>query len=122
MTKKINVWGREFDLTVIFDCYKGEEILSIQEDAIKKFVASAGELLSSSTDIEKYCIERDTDSIGDSISNIFKYVIPTSLFVKRDEKKRVVDMLCNYRFDEEHGIVMTFENERLVHIGTQDDL
>lgn len=48
--------------------------------------------------------------------------MPQALYVKRNEKKRVVSLLCNYRFDEEHGIALTFENEKLKGIGTQDDI
>ena len=33
-----------------------------------------------------------------------------------------ISLLCNYRFDEEHGIAITYENEKLKNIGPQDDV
>lgn len=122
MIKKINVWGRNFDLDVIFEVYKGEEVFDIQQEALDAFISAADNLLGSCEELKKYCIEKDADLIGDSISNIFKYVIPKSLYIKRNTKKRTVALLCNYRFDEEHGLALIFENEKLTHIGTQDDI
>lgn len=122
MNKKINVWGRNFDLKVIFDVYEREGILDNQKASLDEFVKKSGDILSSFYEIERYCIEKDGSLIGDSIRNIFKYVMPESLFVKRDEKKRIVVLLCNYRFDEEHGIALFFENEKLANIGTQNEI
>jgi len=122
MNKKKNIWGREFDLKVIFDVYKGEEILDNQNKALEAFLEADSAISSSCEELKKYCLEKDGDLIGVSIENIFKYVIPVSLFVKRDEKKRIVILLCNYRFDEEHGLALFFENEELEHIGSQDDI
>ena len=122
MTKEMNIWGRDFELEVVFDVYKGEEILGIQKDALDKFIESAEDVLSDCSAIEKYCLEKNGEEIGDSVSNIFKYVIPTALFVKRDEKRRIIDLLCNYRFDEEHGIAIVYENEELTAIVSQDDI
>ena len=122
MTKKLIVWGREFYLEVIYDVYEGEQLLDIQKEAIVAFEAASDDILKSYKQLEEYCIKRDGDLIEVPIKNIFKYVMPQALYVKRNEKKRVVSLLCNYRFDEEHGIALTFENEKLKGIGTQDDI
>ncbi len=122
MTKKINIWGRDFRLNVIYDQYEGEEILDTQREALASFLNASDSLLKSYGELERYCIEKDQEQIGDSIGNIFKYVVPEMIFVRRSENKRVVLLLCNYRFDEEHGIAITFENEKLKQIGTQDDI
>lgn len=122
MNKKVMIWGRKFDLKVIFDVYQGENILDIQKDAVEIFVKESESLLSSYKELESYCIKQDGDRIGDRIDNIFKYVMPQALYVRRNEKKRIISLLCNYRFDEEHGIALTFENEKLKRIGTQDDI
>ena len=53
-------------------------------------------------------------------SDIFKYVIPEAIYVKRNKRKHQIALLCNYRFDEEHGIAITYEDEKLKKIGTQD--
>lgn len=122
MTEKITIWGREFNLKVIFDVYEGEHVLDIQKEAVDAFTKAAGEILCSYKELEKYCIKQDADRIDAPIKNIFKYVMPQALYIKRNEKKRVVSLLCNYRFDEENGIALTYENEKLKHIGTQDDI
>ncbi len=122
MNKKMTIWGREFDIKVIFDVFTGEEVLAEQNEALEAFCEVADTLMTDSTDIEKYCLNNNRNEIGDSVDNIFKYVIPTSLLVKRDTKKRKVALLCNYRFDEEHGVALIFENEKLVRISSQDDV
>lgn len=122
MNKKIKVWGREFDLNVFFETYEKEEILDNQIKALDMFIDASKVLLSSYRELEKYCLNKDGDLIGNSIDNIFKYVIPEQIFVERNENKHVVALLCNYRFDEEHGLALIFENEKLRHIGPQDDI
>lgn len=46
--------------------------------------------------------------------------MPKSLFVGRDEAKRIVAIMCDYRFDMEHGLAVVFENEQFKMIGEQD--
>ena len=122
MNKKMMIWGREFSINIIFDVFTGEEVLKEQMEALEAFCVVSEKVLSDTTDIKEYCIKHNRKEIGDTISNIFKYVIPTSLYIKRNEKNHEVALLCNYKFDEEHGLAMSFENEKLKSIGTQDYL
>lgn len=122
MNKKLSVWGREFSLKVIFDVYKGEEVLEIQKEALDSFVEAADYALDSCEKLKEYCLRSDGNRIGKSIDNIFKYVIPESLFIRRNKAKHDVVLLCRYKFDEEHGIALFFENEQLIHIGSQDEI
>jgi hypothetical protein len=122
MYKNVNVWGREFSLKIIFEVYKGEDILEIQKNALDSFVKAADVVLTSCEELKKYCLENDGERIDNSIDNIFKYVIPESLYIRRNEQERDVVLLCRYKFDEEHGIALFFENEELEHIGSQDDI
>lgn len=122
MNRKIEIWGRSFVLDVYFDAYDDEIVLDSQKEALDSFINCASDILSSYLDIENYCIDRDGDLIGNSIDNIFKYVMPEQIYIKRSLEKRVVALLCNYRFDEEHGIALVFEDEKLKHIGPQDDV
>ena len=32
-----DIWGRSFDLEVIYDCFEGEEITSIQKETFDEF-------------------------------------------------------------------------------------
>ena len=121
MTKKISIWGREFDLKVVFDCFDDEEVLPIQEQALKSFLKANAAIEDSKKQVENYILNDDYAELEtDSIDNIFKFVIPTDIYIPRTPETRTAALLCNYRFDEEHGIAIVFENERFKEIGTQD--
>ena len=123
MTKKLSVWGREFELEVVFDRYKGEENLKHQEDALENFLALSHLTDTAKDEVEKYCLDMDSEEIGTHIENIFKYVIPAFIFIKRTkDEKRVVSLMCNYRFDVEHGIAIVFENEKFSFVGNQQSI
>ena len=102
--EKFLIWGRAFELNVQYDCYEDEDILPAQKVAFAFFKGEADHILNSDREIKKYCLENNGAEIGGTIDNIFKYVIPVSIFVKRDEKKHVVAVMCNYKFDIEHGM------------------
>lgn len=120
---KINVkiWGREYEMNIIYDCYSGEKVLSSQIDAVKAFSSSTQAIEESLPEVKKYCLTMDKEEINtDTIENIFKYVAPKYLYVSREDKKHVVSIMCNYKFDQEHGIAVVFENEKFSKIGKQD--
>lgn len=56
----------------------------------------------------------------DEIENIFRYVMPKSIFVPHIEKHRVASILCDYKFDMKHGIAVVFENGRFKEVGPED--
>ncbi|GHV00892.1 hypothetical protein FACS189483_11110 [Spirochaetia bacterium] len=122
--QKINVWGREFELDIVYDCYTGEEVLATQTDALANFLTKPELVNQSKSAVEKYCIERNADEVGSSvIDNIFKYVMPESLYVQRTKDGRhVVGLMCNYKYDIEHGIAVVFENEQLKYVDSQDSI
>ena len=114
----MKIWNRNFDLKVIYDCYAGEQVLEEQKDALNKFSANKKAIESSKTFVEKYCLSQNKEEIGaDDIDNIFKYVMPESIFVKRDCR---VAILCRYKLDAEHGIAIVFKDGELSEIGNQD--
>ena len=116
----VKIWDRDFDLKVMYDCYTGEKILDEQKNALKIFSSDKKLIESSRADVEKYCLSRNKDEIGDNkIDNIFKYVMPESIFVKRD--CRVV-LMCRYKFDEEHGIAVIFKTGCLIGVESQDSV
>ena len=115
---KTLIWGRDFELKVVYDCYAGEEILPLQKNTFEEFSNNAELLSSSLSDVKKYCIEENQDDIGsDQIENIFKYVMPESIYVKRDGR---VALICRYKFDAEHGIAVVFNGGKLEEVGSQD--
>lgn len=117
------VWGRDFTLKVYFDCCSDEEILQSQRDALEALQKSWQVVDAAKPEVERYCLENNEEDIGsETVDNIFKYVIPEGLYVERNENKRVVLLLCAYRFDPEHGIALQFTNETLTAIDQQDAL
>lgn len=121
MYKKLTIWGRQFDLRVVFDCFNDEEVLPIQEQALEEFLKADAAIENSKKQVENYILNDDYAELEtDSIDNIFKYVIPTDIYLPRTPEIRTAAILCDYRFDEENGIAIVFENEKFKEIGTQD--
>ena len=120
---KLNVWGRKLELEVVYDCYQGEEVLESQQEAMREFLKRTNALFPEAEEkLKAYCLDRDRDRIGaDSIENIFKYVAPKWIFVKRKtDGTRVVALMCLYRFDEDNGLAAVFTNETLTEVGPQN--
>lgn len=118
---KMKIWGREFDLDITYDCYSNENVLETQEMAILNFSKASEEIDFSLKKVKEYCLLNNKQEIGeDVIENIFKYVAPKYLFVPRDEKKQIVAIMCNYKFDSESGIAIVFENGKFKEIGKQE--
>lgn len=117
---KINIWNREFDLPVSFSCYPGEEILLEQKKALAAFCDEEFPTEGSLKDITKYVEKTAANKLnGMEIDNIFKFVMPKSLYIPRT-KENVVAIICNYKFDMENGIAVVFKDNKLNKIGTQD--
>ncbi len=119
--EKIRIWGRNFELEVRYDCYTGEEILESQKKALSAFLGSEDAVDASLEEVKKYCLEQNGNDIGESvIENIFKYVMPKYIYVLRNTEKPAVAVMCNYKFDPEHGIAIVFEDGKIHQIGKQD--
>ena len=118
----MTIWGRQFVLDVIYDCYEGEEITKLQQEAYDEFISNNSIVDTVLDCVKNYCLEDENMKDSDSIQNIFKYVIPKSIFVERDEENKVIVLLCDYRFDNEHGIAIVFENGAFKEIVGQSDL
>lgn len=122
MNKKLKIWGRDFELKVTYDIYEGEELSQSMRDALDMFLNVSDDLLSCvDRMLLEYCIGHSNGNITE-VENIFKYVMPTSVLVKRSKDKRIVVLLCAYRFDSEHGIAIVYENECLMRITDQSNI
>lgn len=119
LTRKI--WGREFELPVRFEDLDQQGITDGQWNAYGKMISSWTALDGSLSQLKEYCLKSDGSMIENgNISNIFRYVIPKYLFVPEEDAVRTVALMCDYRFDPEHGIAIVFQNEKLAEIGMQD--
>ena len=118
--QNITIWGRELFLNITYDCYPGEAILDTQKEALQRILAVPAVIEESLKSVENYIMKDNAETVGNVIDNIFKYVMPKSLFVPRDNEHMSVAVICDYKFDPEHGLAVVFEDEKLKAIGSQD--
>lgn len=117
---ELTIWDREFSLPVYFDCYKDEKILDIQIESLKVFCEHSEWLSKSKHVVVRYCFNAVLKDDGNTQKdNIFSYIKPESIYVKREEKPRVA-LLCKYRYELEHGLALIFSSDGEVTIGSQD--
>lgn len=115
----VTIWGRDFDLDVIYESYPGEEVLDSQKDAFEQL--NNAELIDTALAAVKGYVEKTaTAQIDSPIENIFKYVMPKKVFVPHTTKAPKVAIMCAYKFDMEHGIAVVFENGKFSEVGEQD--
>lgn len=120
-TLNIEIWDRSFSLNVEYDCYAGEEITPKQIEAVERLSKNLHWISDAKKDVVKYCKPKvDKDSENQKKDNIFSYVKPEALFVKRDDKKSRIALMCKYRYDPEHGLAVVFDANGNVTVGTQD--
>ncbi len=117
---KLNIWNRDFELPVIIKTFDGKEPTDIQKESLERFEAKTGIISEAQDQVEKYILTHGLNENGiDTVDNIFKYVMPKTIFIPKS-KNRVVGLLCNFKFDMEHGIAVVFENEEFKEIGAED--
>ena len=119
-TIKINIWGRKFLRPVMIQEFQKEKVTDLQKKALKMFEADQAGVESAKEEVEKYIQMSEAWEEGmTEVDNIFKYVMPRSVFFPQD-KKRVAAILCDYKFDMENGLAVVFENEVFREVGPQD--
>lgn len=116
---KACIWGRDFELSVSYQNFPGEEVTCNQRLTLE--AVTSVDFAESLSGIKEYIMKYNSSEInGNSIDNIFKYVMPKSIIITRDESARVFGIMCNYKFDMEHGIAIVYENEKYKATGPQD--
>lgn len=115
----LTIWGRELECNIIYECYPGEVILESQKHAFK-WLTNTNIIEESLEYVKEYVKKTAGSKIDGSIDNIFKYVMPKSIFVPHDSKKPKIALLCNYKFDLEHGLAVVFENSQYKEVGEKD--
>ena len=121
MNKTLNIWGRDFDLEIYFDCYTGEKISIEQKEALDLFLQNPQLISEAKEKVIAYCLKRNAAEIGGTIENIFKYVIPQSIYVQKSpDNAHVVGLMCAYRFNPEDGLAIVFRNETYHEVGSQN--
>lgn len=118
----LKIWERDIDLEVEFDCFDGEEITSIQKETYDEFMKEYKNIFNSAYPmIKEYCMTNFSSLVTDNFDNIYRYVKPKQLYIKRSvTNNRVAGVLCNFRLDMEHGLAIYIENGQVKEIGSQD--
>ena len=111
----ISLWGKDVELDVVFDCYEDEEILAAQSKSINGLLTSWDSVEGAAKEIAAFIRK----NYGVDVSDVYDYIEPRKLFVKR-VYNRVVALMCTSTLDPEHGFAIVFENEKLRAIGAQD--
>ena len=115
----INIWGRDFELDIVYYNFPGEEITELQQETVEKIISV--DFSGSLDSIVNYITEYDLEELnGEKIDNIFRYVMPKSILIDRDDENRVFAVMCDYKFDIEHGLAVVFENEKFKAVDSQD--
>lgn len=116
---KLNIWGREFELSIGYQNFPGEEVTKIQEDTLAAIPSV--DFSEARTGVEKYITQYFSTELGDDdLSNIFRFVIPKSILIMRSEEYRLFAVICNFKLDMEHGIAIAYKDEAFVVAGPQD--
>ena len=114
---KLMIWGRDFALPIEYDCYEGESITEKQIEAVEALIMHPEWIEKSKNAVEAYCKD---EVLRDNKSDIFSYVDPRYLFVKRNDQDPSVALMLNYRYDPEHGLAVVFKLDGEVAVGSQD--
>lgn len=121
MTKiEKSLWGRKLQLKISFDCLEGEEVTASQKRALNSLLDHWSGAEASLDAVKEYCEKNSGTQVqAKNIGNVFRYVVPRSLFVMR-EPEGCVAMMCDFRFDLEHGMAIVLRNGKLDRITDQD--
>lgn len=121
MKKNLKIWGRNFNIPIDFDIYDGENPSGEQISRLNRFL-SKPEILSDMKKISDFCAKDGASITNNKVDNIFKYVHPRTLLVSNSSNEKYIALLCDYKFDEEHGIAVIFKNNKCVDIVQQDEV
>lgn len=118
---KLTIWGREFDLPVEYDCYKDEKVTKEQMSALEIFKSQGKWIEDSKKNVENFCKDDVMkDDENQKKDNVFSYVKPEYIFVKRDQVNPRVAIMCKYRYDLEDGLAIVFSHDGKIMVGIQD--
>ena len=118
---RVNVWGKEFPLEIVFDCYKNEVVTEPQKKALAVFLEHPEWIASSKQDVVSFCKKRVFDFWGKHISDeVFDYIVPKEIYIKRDDDNHRVALMCDFKYDPEQGVAVVFSGDGKVTVGIQN--
>lgn len=116
---KVCIWGRDFDINYSFQNFPGEEVTDYQIKTLEGIFSV--DFSESLNHVKQYVMKKDGSEIAESsIENIFRYVMPKNILITRNNEIREFAIMCNYKFDMEHGIAVVYHNEVFKTVVPQD--
>jgi len=116
---KVNIWGRDFDLPVNYQVFHGEEITDKQK-AARQDVHQV-DYFDAQEEIRHYIQKNYAYELGEqSLDNLFRYVMPKSIYIPKYPDTERFAIMCDFKYDMEHGIAIVFEQGRLLMVSAQD--
>ena len=116
---RVDIWGRDFDLPVIYQVFPGEEITDKQKAALLD--VHRVDYYEAQEEIRNYIHEYFAYELGgQSLDNLFRYVMPKSIYIPKYPDTGRFAIMCDFKYDMEHGIAIVFEQGRLLMASAQD--
>lgn len=116
---RLNIWDRIFDVDIIFQNFSGDNVSDTQKNIA--YSITSIDFTDSLEALKRYIIKHNSPEMDEStIQNIFRYVIPKGVFIPFDNENRVFAIMCNYKFDMEHGLAIVYEDGHFKDVGPQD--
>jgi hypothetical protein len=108
---------------VKFDCYSGEQVTKEQVEALENFENHPEWISNAKPVVETFCSKKVAEDLeNQKKDNIFSYLKPDYLFIKRDSRSPRVAIMCKYRYDMENGLAVVFSNSGSASVGLQDSI
>lgn len=123
MNKIMTIWNRTFDLPIEVQSYSGMEVTDKQKEVIKLIQSDDLKFDDALSLVKEYVYANNNGLLDTSvINNIFKYVMPSYVYVPYDTEHCTYVLMCDYKFDIEHGISILYEDGVFKSIGSQDEV
>lgn len=117
----VTIWERKIDLPIVYDSLSDNIVTDEQIEAIDNFAKHLEWIELSKSKVEDYCKEAlYEDDDNEKKDNIFSYIKPERLYVKREKEYPRIALMCKYRYDPEHGLAVVFSHDGEVEVGIQD--
>ena len=119
MSKQLlNIWNRDFELDITYEIFSNKPVTEKQKAIVGGL--SGVDFSESLEGVIEYIKKYNAWNLGgDQIDNIFKYVIPKRIFITQSEDEEFA-IMCNYKFDMEHGLAIVYKLGKYKETGPQD--
>ena len=109
------LWGTADNLRIVADAYPGEEITEAQRKGYSLFLDNIDRYSTKSLELAAEYVSRAYESID--ASKVGSLMAPTAILFKQDG---TFGILCNFEYDEEHGLAIILSPEDKEQAGPQD--